>query len=741
MKTRIAFVLIAAFCAFVLFAELLPSHAALLIKGRRETDYLKLVDTTGPSESTMWSVGVSQYASGLAVKSDDGENGILYVAAENSLAHFDLATSASLALPVPATGYTFLWGLEYIESGGEGKLFSVARNTTDQKAYLIEFNLGIDGIAIDVKGATPIRETNGQHGAGPYAGLAWHSGKNTLYTLFQANVLQPLGFDGQLGEGEATLYGNGCWGLAYQDGELYGTAPENHTLMRFDLDQPELIDRVVYLADYPDIFSGNALTGTTTPPPPLTPFITTGSLPDGDVDIPYEEPVEAIGGTRPYSWTITAGSLPPGLSIGWTTVVHDHNIVITGTPMTEGLYTFTIRVTDDDSNYDEKQFGITIRSFKITTESLPPAYQDTPYSVTLEQEGGAPPLLWTGQIGTLPAGLSINDSTGEISGIPTTIESQTFTIRVTDLLAKLAEKEFTIDVLELPPQVFLYGMGIDPNKCFAINATNEELFSETFLFTITRATGAAYDSENGELYLSAAWETNQLSKWDPSTGSMLWSNTTYQIRSGATRYDNCHGLEFLDGTLYGIGVRDNDAYLLTIDVDTNIGEAAEVGLIGAGLGWITGLAFVPETGFFYMCDDAWTLYKIDPNSVGPEIGTPMISMNTKYHGYGLAYVNSEIGTGEQGKLMGLDADGSVYRIDWVTGDRDDRIGIADDCSHGLTGQTSPNPMAIPPQELPNVSRQNPYSAQIGRNGGTGPFTWSITDGVLPSGLTLNSSVP
>jgi hypothetical protein len=48
----------------------------------------------------------------------------------------------------------------------------------------------------------------------------------------------------------------------------------------------------------------------------------------------------ASGGTAPYTYALTAGSLPPGLGLGASTGA------ITGTPRDTGPYSFTARVTD-----------------------------------------------------------------------------------------------------------------------------------------------------------------------------------------------------------------------------------------------------------------------------------------------------------------------------------------------------------------------------------------------------------
>jgi hypothetical protein len=84
--------------------------------------------------------------------------------------------------------------------------------------------------------------------------------------------------------------------------------------------------------------------------------ITTASpLPSGTVGDAYSETMAAVGGTTPYVWTVSNGSLPPGLSLST-------GGAITGTPTTAGTWLFEITVTDDDSDVDALDYALTIAS-------------------------------------------------------------------------------------------------------------------------------------------------------------------------------------------------------------------------------------------------------------------------------------------------------------------------------------------------------------------------------------------
>ena len=59
---------------------------------------------------------------------------------------------------------------------------------------------------------------------------------------------------------------------------------------------------------------------------PATLVITTTSLPDGQINVAYSTTLAATGGTTPYTWSLTSGTLPSGLSLNASTGA------ITGTP-------------------------------------------------------------------------------------------------------------------------------------------------------------------------------------------------------------------------------------------------------------------------------------------------------------------------------------------------------------------------------------------------------------------------
>ena len=87
----------------------------------------------------------------------------------------------------------------------------------------------------------------------------------------------------------------------------------------------------------------------------------------------------------------------------------------------------------------------------ITTTSLAAATPGTAYSATMVETGGTSPYTWTVTPATLPAGLSLNSSTGVISGMPTGGGSGQFTFKVTDAAGESASSPAITFTVAAPP--------------------------------------------------------------------------------------------------------------------------------------------------------------------------------------------------------------------------------------------------------------------------------------------------
>jgi hypothetical protein len=94
-----------------------------------------------------------------------------------------------------------------------------------------------------------------------------------------------------------------------------------------------------------------------TAPGPGCPAITLSPIlaPNGTVGVAYNQTITASGGTAPYTFAVTAGALPAGLTL--TTAG-----VLAGTPTTAGGFGFTVRATDANGCFAEITYAVVIAS-------------------------------------------------------------------------------------------------------------------------------------------------------------------------------------------------------------------------------------------------------------------------------------------------------------------------------------------------------------------------------------------
>jgi len=143
------------------------------------------------------------------------------------------------------------------------------------------------------------------------------------------------------------------------------------------------------------------------------------------------------------TYSVQSGSIPTWASMSTSGI-------ITGTPNAWGTNaSFTLRVTDVTGAYAD-------RSFTLATTNNAPIWSTSAgslsdctgaYSVTLstsDPEGGA--ITYSLQSGSLPAGLSLNTSSGLISGTGTSLDGSTvsFTIRASDAQGATTDRSFSI---------------------------------------------------------------------------------------------------------------------------------------------------------------------------------------------------------------------------------------------------------------------------------------------------------
>lgn len=152
----------------------------------------------------------------------------------------------------------------------------------------------------------------------------------------------------------------------------------------------------------------------------------------------------ASGGTAPYSWTLTAGSLPPGLALS--------NGTISGTPTASavgGTYPIVVQVTDSGQPQHTASISLSIPVLAVTTTSLPGGVVNVGYNsgdINVVGGSGTYSFSWTLLSGALPAGLSISTSGRSIDGKPSVGGTATHQVQVTDTQSQLAVTSSSLSI-------------------------------------------------------------------------------------------------------------------------------------------------------------------------------------------------------------------------------------------------------------------------------------------------------
>ena len=184
---------------------------------------------------------------------------------------------------------------------------------------------------------------------------------------------------------------------------------------------------------------------------PVT-ITTTSPLPATSVGASYNVVLEAVGGEPPYSWSVNSpfNPLPPGLSLS-------SGGIISGSPSTPGNYSVAVRVTDTEGTAVAKPFDIVVNEALtiLTISPLPAARVQEPYVGTFLAAGGVPPYTWAIVGAGFPIGLNFDTQTGTISGALTEPGTAVFTVRVSDSMGTMFDKEFSLPISRGPPPTII----------------------------------------------------------------------------------------------------------------------------------------------------------------------------------------------------------------------------------------------------------------------------------------------
>ncbi len=501
-------------------------------------------------------------------------------------------------------------------------------------------------------------------------------------------------------------------------------------------------------------------------PTPGALSITTTSLPDQTVNRPYSASVSGSGGALPYTWSVTP-ALPANLSFDTATGA------ITGTPTKAGTttHTFTLRDSSAPSQTVEQTLNLTIDPpLAITTTSLPNASISSSYNQPVATVGGIGALTFTlvPGTGTLPQNLSLNPTTGLISGTPIAPPgSFPFTVRVADEGGQEDTQALSVQVTPTsPPQI------TSPSQLPSATAGqpyNQRVQATGGIGALTWTVSAG--SLPAGLILEPSGPTGGTISGTPTSGGP--SNFTVRITDSVGQFDtqafsiSVTPLSITTTSLPpgSIGQPYSQRLLATGAVGTLTWNlVAGSGNLPAGLnlspttGVISGTPVLPADTSSFTVRAADAAGQVDTQALSitinlfnvPNITTGSLPGGTVDQEYNQTLqATGGIGlrtwtlSGSLPAGLTLSQDGIISGTPTNAETTNFTVTVTDafnqSDAQNLSIAVSPAPLVITTTTLPAGGILQPYNQQLQATGGTGARTWSIVAGAPPLGVDLNSA--
>lgn len=487
--------------------------------------------------------------------------------------------------------------------------------------------------------------------------------------------------------------------------------------------------------------------------------ITTESLDLGTVGVFYSKTLATSNGHTPYTWSVVAGSLPPGMNLSTTYGS------ISGTPTTVGSYFFTVKVVDFIGLSATREFSLDIYTPLVIT-NMDPSYEGaitgTPYSFQLAAGGGKAPYTWSIASGTLPAGLSLNAATGLIEGTPSVTGSSTFTTRVTDSVAVKKDRIFTIAVYDpliittaaLPAgntgmaySLTLTSTGGGPgNRVWQIHSgtlppnltlgfttgliSGTPISSNSYTFSVSVFDGNNHhDVKTFTIVVYSPLAITVSSVFEIPTGGTYWTLSvssggyplTWSIISG--NLPPGLSLNATSGVVSG-STSQVGSYPLTLRVTDCVQQTADKA--------ITVVVFDPVV--------ITTTVAADGVTGVPYSQELTASAGRPPHSWGILVYDLPPGltlNATTGTISGTPSQAGSWSFFVQVTDSYGTNSTTTDSQY-LTIRVS-DPLAITTTSAPDTTSSSNYYLPLTASGGKTPYTWSIASGTLPPGLALNAS--
>ena len=519
-------------------------------------------------------------------------------------------------------------------------------------------------------------------------------------------------------------------------------------------------------------FTGSQAFSLTVGAPTIT--LAPTSLTAGAISTAFSQTVTASGGTATYSYAVTAGALPAGLSLNGSTGA------ITGTPTAAGAFNFTITATDSTTGTGSpftgsRAYSLTINSPTVTLapSSLTAGTVGTAFNQSVTASGGTATYSYAVTSGSLPAGLSLNTSTGAITGTPTAGGPFNFTITATDSSTGTGpftgSRAYSLTVnaptITVSPTSVSLTQGVAAGVTFtASGGTSGYSFAVTSGslpagLSLNSSTGALTGSPSSAVGFNfTITATDSSTGTGPYTGSRAYSGTiaagipTAGPKSVTVTYNTATPID-LSTVITGAA-----ASSVTVTSGASHGGTSVSG---------TTVTYTPTTSFHGSDSFQYTAtgpggtssaatvtitvsaptITVSPGSLtGGTAGTAYsqtISASGGQTPYAFAVTSGSLPAGlslnsSSGLLSGTPTASGTFNFTVTATDSSTGLGPVTG-SQAYTLVIAKGTIAISPTTLPALTKTVAFSQLLSGSGGVAPYSFAVTSGTLPAGLSLNGT--
>lgn len=493
----------------------------------------------------------------------------------------------------------------------------------------------------------------------------------------------------------------------------------------------------------------------TVDPPPVTVTLVE-NLPEGVLNQPYSGSVTPVGGTGPHLVEVTAGTFPPNLSIDPLTGA------ITGIPDTPGIYTFTVRATDQGSNVVSAPYTITIViPVVLDLAGVSNGVFGVAYNRAITATGGSGSYSFSVDPASLPGGLSLA-ANGVLSGTPNQLGNFNFTVTATDT--------------SVPPHsgTRTYAMNIAAPTVGVTGALADGFVGVGYSGQVTGTGGSgSYAYTLGATPLPAGLSLNS------GTGAITGTPSaagTFNVRLIATDANGFSGFAdyVLDMSVVPVvtlpaslpDAREGRAYMQSVaasgaqapySYSISAGALPDLLSLDGSTGMISGTAVTPGLySFTVLASDAngltgsrsYSVTTIASANINMTAPVPAVGGAVYSHmlaatngGMPASYTYTKTGGDLPAGLILNSATGEISGTTMAVGGHSFTV----EARNNTTGDVSmltfllsvvaPSIVVTPPMSNPVFDML--YAEAFVGSGGSNSFAYAVTSGALPNGLTLN----